>query len=77
MIHRIFAYCLGFKSKAHFSRPLNCTFYNRPIESMEHLFLQCDFARAVWFEILLTIRPNHIHPQDIFKWFELMFHYLD
>ena len=42
-----------------------CCFCLEDLQTDVHLFLQCPFARAIWFGSQLSIRPDRIQPQDL------------
>ena len=72
IIHRILP-TVQLLNYRHISIPIQCNFCQQAPETVEHLFLQCSFARAVWFGIPLTIRPDRLQSQDITSWLQILF----
>lgn len=51
----------------------SCVFCHEVEESLDHLFLTCDFAKCIRFSSELTIRTGHINPNSITYWLECLF----
>ena len=46
----------------------NCLMCDSKVESTSHLFLQCNFARAVWHESAFAIRTTELNTFSMKQW---------
>ncbi|KAK7259217.1 hypothetical protein RIF29_24817 [Crotalaria pallida] len=49
----------------------NCPFCNRVEESIEHLFLHCDFSWKLWCHSLLDWKIETVMPGSVETWFDM------
>jgi hypothetical protein len=49
-----------------------CTYCNNSVETIDHIFLECDWVKKVWFASLLTINFEHVKFTKFQDWFDYM-----
>jgi hypothetical protein len=50
-----------------------CSYCNTKIESLNHIFLECDWARQAWFACPLTINMDNLKIKNVPDWIEYMY----
>ena len=49
----------------HVVNQVACPMCQNDNETYEHLFLKCDFARVIWFGMLMDVRRSEFDIQDL------------
>jgi hypothetical protein len=49
-----------------------CSFCTTKVETIEHIFLDCDWAKKVWFASPLTIRTDNRRVTPFTNWLDHM-----
>jgi hypothetical protein len=49
-----------------------CSYCNKKVESINHIFLDCDWARQVWFASPLTINMENMEIKNLPDWIDYM-----
>ena len=59
--------------KSRFSLSLiDCYLCNNAIESLEHIFLHCDWVAQLWFASLWPLNMSHMHNVSIADWVKMI-----
>jgi hypothetical protein len=51
-----------------------CTYCGTKIETINHLFLDCEWAKQAWFACPLTINMENLRIKTIYDWIDYMVH---
>jgi hypothetical protein len=51
---------------------LFCSYCNTKIETINHIFLECDWARQAWFACPLTINMDNMKIKNVSDWIDYM-----
>jgi hypothetical protein len=49
-----------------------CSYCNNYVETIDHIFLECEWVKKVWFASPLTINFEHVKFKKFQDWFEYM-----
>ena len=51
---------------------IDCYLCNNAIESLEHIFLQCDLVAQIWFAGPWPLNMSHMHNVSIADWVKMI-----